>query len=76
VVISGADYHFTETMLLPPALRSYSNKYWENRTMAPSSLLYYIGLNKKLKGVLHHSLFFDTDFGVHGERNIQNSSMA
>ncbi len=67
VVISGADYHFTETMLLPPALRTYSNKYWENRTMAPSSLLYYIGLNKKLENVLHHSLFFDTDFGLHGK---------
>ncbi len=67
VVISGADYHFTESKLLPPEYRSYSNKYWENRTMAPSSLLYYIGLNKKLKNVLHHSLFFDTDFGLHGK---------
>jgi len=25
-----------------------------------------VGLNKKLKGVTHHSLFFDTDFAVHG----------
>jgi phytoene desaturase len=35
--------------------------------MAPSSLLYYVGLNKKLTGVTHHSLFFDTDFGLHGK---------
>jgi len=35
--------------------------------MAPSSLLYYVGLNKKLKGVTHHSLFFDTNFEVHGK---------
>jgi phytoene desaturase len=35
--------------------------------MAPSSLLYYIGLNKKLDNILHHSLFFDVDFGLHGD---------
>jgi phytoene desaturase len=67
VVISGADYHFTETKLLPPAYRSYSEKYWEKRVMAPSSLLYYVGLNKKLKQVIHHSLFFDVPFEQHGK---------
>ena len=35
--------------------------------MAPSCLLYYIGLNKKLEGLTHHCLFFDTDFDVHGK---------
>lgn len=67
VIISGADYHFTETKLLPEKYRNYTNKYWDERTMAPSCLLYYIGLNKKLDDVLHHSLFFDTDFVVHGK---------
>lgn len=67
VVIGGADYHHIETQLLPPAYRSYSNEYWEKRVMAPSCLLYYVGLNKKLKNVLHHSLFFDTSFEVHGK---------
>ena len=67
VVIGAADYHFIETKLLPQNYRSYSDEYWDKRVMAPGCLLYYIGLNKKLKGVLHHSLFFDSDFEIHGK---------
>ena len=67
VIIGGADYHFIETALLPPKYRSYNEDYWNKRVMAPSSLLYYIGLNKKLDNILHHSLFFDVDFGLHGD---------
>ena len=66
-VISGADYHFTETRLLPEAFRSYSEKYWDKRVMAPSCLMYYVGLNKKLKQPIHHSLFFDVPFEHHGK---------
>jgi phytoene desaturase len=67
IVVGGADYHFIETKLLPINCRTYSSEYWNKRVMAPSCLLYYVGLNKKLDRVLHHSLFFDTDFGVHGK---------
>ncbi len=66
VVIGSADYHFVETKLLPRSCRTYSDKYWDKRLMAPSCLLYYVGLNKKLEGIPHHSLFFDADFDVHG----------
>ena len=66
VVVGNADYNFIETKLLPEKYRSYSEEYWSKRVMAPGCLLYYVGLNKKLDNVLHHSLFFDTDFGVHG----------
>ncbi|MFN5188333.1 MAG: phytoene desaturase family protein [Chitinophagia bacterium] len=66
VLIGAGDYHHIETKLLAPAYQSYSASYWDSRVMAPSSLLYYVGLNKKLEGVLHHQLFFDTDFGLHG----------
>ncbi|MBX2933348.1 MAG: phytoene desaturase [Ferruginibacter sp.] len=66
VVIGAADYHFIETKLLPEDCRVYSNQYWNKRVMAPSCLLYYVGLNKKLTGILHHSLFFDSDFEKHG----------
>ena len=66
VVIGGADYHFIETALLPHHYRTYNEDYWNKRVMAPSSLLYYIGLNKKIDNILHHSLFFDVDFGLHG----------
>ena len=65
-VVGGADYHHIETALLPAEARSYSDAYWESRTMAPGCLLYYVGLNKKLNNVLHHSLFFDTSFENHG----------
>jgi len=67
VVISGADYHFTESRLLSPQYRNYSNTYWSKRVMAPSALLYYVGLNKRLNNTLHHSLFFDVPFDKHGE---------
>ena len=72
VLIGAGDYHHIETDLLPAKYQSYSKKYWESRVMAPSSLLFYVGLNKKIPGVTHHSLFFDTDFGVHGKEIYDN----
>ena len=65
-VLSGADYHHTETLLEPP-YRQYSERYWERRTFAPSSLLFYVGFNKKLENVNHHTLFFDVDFDTHAQ---------
>lgn len=67
VCISSADYEHTEQKLLPEKYRQYSKKYWSSRVMAPSSLLYYIGVNKRLKNLNHHNLFFDEDFEVHAE---------
>ena len=64
VVLSGADYHHTET-LLDEKYRQYSESYWNNRTFAPSSLLFYVGFDKKLKNIAHHTLFFDVDFESH-----------
>lgn len=64
-VIAGADYHHVEQHILPPEARSYSEKYWENRTMSPSSLLFYIGVDKEIPELQHHNLFFDADFGKH-----------
>jgi len=66
-VISGADYHFTEMNLLAPGYQSYTGNYWDKRVMAPSCLLYYVGLNKRLPGAPHHSLFFDVPFDTHGK---------
>lgn len=64
-VVGAADYHHVETQLLQPEHRNYTDAYWEQRTMAPSSLLYYVGVNKRLKNLLHHNLFFDEDFNKH-----------
>ncbi len=66
VVVGAADYHFIESVLLPASHRSYSEMYWDKRVMAPSCLIYYVGLNRKVPGITHHSLFFDTDFDRHG----------
>jgi phytoene desaturase len=63
-LISGADYHHTE-QLLPAIYKQYSEAYWAKRTMAPSSLLFYVGFNKKVQNVLHHTLFFDSSFDQH-----------
>ena len=59
VVLSGADYHHSET-LLDQTYRQYSEKYWSKKTFAPSSLLFYVGFDTKIKNVEHHNLFFDT----------------
>jgi phytoene desaturase len=64
IVVSGADYHHSET-LLDKKYRMYSESYWIKKTFAPSALLFYVGFNKKLKNVSHHTLFFDSDFDKH-----------
>jgi phytoene desaturase len=64
LVVSGADYHHTE-QLLDTADRSYSEKYWNSRTFAPSALLFFLGVDKKLQHVEHHTLFFDKPFNQH-----------
>ncbi|MDT7829861.1 phytoene desaturase family protein [Pricia sp. S334] len=66
VVLSGADYHHSET-LLDEQYRQYSEAYWSGRTFAPSALLFYMAFDKKLKNVAHHNLFFDTDFKQHAQ---------
>jgi phytoene desaturase len=66
LVLSGADYHHTET-LLEKQYRGYSEKYWDSKVFAPSSLLFYVGFDKKIEQVSHHTLFFDTDFDEHAK---------
>jgi phytoene desaturase len=64
-VICSADYHHAEQNLMPKEFRMHSESYWQKRTMAPSSLLFYVGLNTKLPRLTHHTLFFDEDFEKH-----------
>jgi phytoene desaturase len=66
-VVAGSDYRHTEQTLLSKEYRTYSADYWEKRTMSPSSLLFYIGVDKKLPNLLHHNLFFDADFEQHAQ---------
>lgn len=66
ILVSGADYQHTDSSILNTKA-NYSEKYWEKRTMAPSSLLFYLGLNKKISGLNHHNLFFDEAFEQHAK---------
>lgn len=67
LVIGAGDYHHIDQHLLPKALRNYSEGYWDKRVMAPSCLIYYIGVDKRLPRLQHHNLFFETDFDTHAK---------
>ena len=54
-----------EKDLLTKKDRNYSEEYWSTRTLAPSCLIFYLGLNRKINGLSHHNLFFDRDFEKH-----------
>lgn len=72
VIVAGADYHHFEQQLLPEKFQQYTEKYWQSRAMAPSSLLFYLGIDKKIEGILHHSLFFDESFDEHAREIYTN----
>lgn len=64
-VVASADYHHVEDQILGEQYRNYDEAYWDKRVMAPSSLLFYLGVNKRIPKLLHHNLFFDEDFAIH-----------
>jgi phytoene desaturase len=67
MLIAGADYQYVDQHLIDRPYRNYSKKYWDSRTLSPSCLIWYIGVNTKLEGIQHHSLFFDEDFEQHAK---------
>ena len=71
-VIASADYHHVEQKLLEKPFRNYTTEYWEKREMSPSSLLFYVGLDKRLNNLQHHNLFFDADFDQHAKEIYDN----
>jgi len=72
IVVAGADYQHVDSKLLAPEYQNYNERYWSNRVMAPSSLLFYLGVNKRLPRLQHHNLFFDEDFKQHAREIYQN----
>jgi phytoene desaturase len=72
VVVGAGDYHHMDQKLLAPSYRNYTEKYWDKRVMAPSSLLFYLGINKRLKNLLHHNLFFDEPLEPHADAIYRN----
>jgi phytoene desaturase len=72
IVVAGADYHHVDKHLLNPKYSNYTEAYWDKRVMAPSSLLFYLGINKRLKNLRHHNLFFDEPLGPHADAIYKN----
>jgi phytoene desaturase len=73
VIVSGADYEHTESKLLKNKA-NYSDKYWDKRTMAPSCLIFYVGINKRVENLQHHNLFFDESLEEHGKEIYKDPS--
>ena len=71
--VATSDGAYTDRELLGPDHANYSSSYWESRTMAPSVLLFFLGVDGKLEGLEHHNLFFDRPFEPHLE-TIRNES--
>jgi phytoene desaturase len=66
-IVAAADYHHVEHQLLPVQCRTYTQGYWDKRVMAPSSLIFYLGINQKIDRLKHHTLFFDEPLQLHGD---------
>lgn len=71
-IIASGDYHYIEQHLLAPEYRTYTQDYWNKRVMAPSSLLFYLGVNKKVEKLEHHNLFFDASLDKHADEIYTN----
>ena len=71
-VIATADYHHIENDLLGDDFRNYSEQYWDKRLLAPSSLIFYLGVTQKITDLAHHTLFFDEDLAQHAEEIYEN----
>ncbi len=65
IVVAGADYHHVDQELMPEEARGYNKDYWSKRTMAPSGLLFYLGFDRRLPDLEHHTLFFDESLDAH-----------
>ena len=65
IVVAGADYHHIDQEVSDEGRREYSEKYWDKRKMAPSSLLFYLGIEGEVPNVQHHNLFFDHELDQH-----------
>jgi phytoene desaturase len=71
-VISNADPHHTESKLLEKPHRDHSEKYWKSRTLAPSALLMYLGVDKQYKSLQHHNLLFSKNWKANFDQIFDN----
>ena len=71
-VIASADYHHVEEKLLSDTQRNYKEAYWNKKTFAPSCLIFFLGINKKINRLQHHTLFFEEDLLEHSKEIYKN----
>ena len=72
ILVASADYAHVEKNLLEKKYRNYSKEYWNKKSFSPSSLLFYLGVSKKIKNLDHHTLFFDEDIEKHSNDIYEN----
>lgn len=65
IVLSSADYHHTDTVLLDSKHRNFPKIYWKTRIMAPSTMLIYLGIKKKLPNIVHHTFYLADKWSEH-----------
>ncbi|WP_296666855.1 phytoene desaturase family protein, partial [Demequina sp.] len=61
-VVSAADLHHTETVLVPEERRTHPEKSWKRRNPGVSALLVMAEVEGELPELAHHSLFFTRDW--------------
>ncbi len=64
IVVSNADMEFTEKKLLQKSERTYSDKYWNSRVGTPSGFIMYLGINRELPMLKHHTFVFAPDWNT------------
>ncbi len=67
LVVSTADLHHTETVLLPPDERTYPDSWWAKRTPSFGALLILLGVEGELPQLAHHTLLFTSDWKANFE---------
>jgi phytoene desaturase len=65
LVIMNADYPHAEMELLEKKSRTYDEKYWKKKAIAPSCVLMYLGIDKKIDNLEHHNLYLSDSWDEH-----------
>ncbi|MGO1763765.1 MAG: phytoene desaturase family protein [Brevibacterium yomogidense] len=61
-VVAACDLHHVETRMLPPKLVSVSKREWEKRDPGMGALTVMLGIEGRVPGLSHHTLFFTDDW--------------
>jgi len=72
IILNTGDYHHGEMELLDKNHRTYKEKYWKKKMIAPAAYLVYLGLNKKLNNFLHHNFYFNSDWDKYFDQLFEN----